>query len=354
MRITYRNCLTPVIIIALSSSCRVREDDPVSIAKAFIRETRTEGCGRAFEYFTTEVQENARQASHRARRNQPYLTPHTLPERIFCSGYDNMLPRSVRLTALHGDSAELAVTSATGSHFPIPFFSDPYKERQATLTLLKRPEGWRVTRPLVQVYDPRRPEFEFGPITVTAPQGGNPDIDGFQITGPVVAPPEAVEAVLLDYDAWPRWIPYLAESRVLTTDTAGRATLYGRYELTPGGPSADYVLREHISLRVQDREFRGFGGSWRTRLGSKPYPLPPGVSPPSLSIWGYTIQFRLAPWIRRPGVHMVDTVNVSLSYSVKPAEWPPELAEKINAPEFGARMLQGLEREAKARAVRGP
>ena len=349
----YRICLAPLIVTALTVSCRARDDDPVAVAKAFIRETRAKGCGRAYEYFTPEVQENARQASHRARRNQPYVTDHTLPERIFCSGYDDMLARSVRLTTLRGDTAYLSVTSATGTRFPIiPFLSDPYKETGTTLTLVKLPAGWRVTRPLLQVLDPRRPEFEFGPITVAAPTRGNRDVRLFQVTGPIVAPPEDVEAVLLDYEAWPRWIPYLVESRVLTADTGRRAeVLYGRYQLTLGGPSADYVMGAKISLRVHDRDFRGFGGGWHTRAGSTPVALPRGVSPPSLTVWGYTLQFRLARWIARPGVHMVDTVHVSLDYAGKPAEWPPELAEKIVAPEFGARMLQGLEREARARAT---
>jgi hypothetical protein len=350
----YRTCLAPLIVIAFAASCRAREgeNDPVAIARAFIGETRSKGCGRAYVYFTPEVQENARQASHRARRNQPYLTDHTLPERIFCSGYGDMLARSVRLMTVRRDTAYLSVTSATGTHFPIiPFLSDPYKETKTTLTLVKLPAGWRVTRPLVQVADPRRPEFEFGAITVAEPKGGNPAGRLFQVTGPIVAPPEDVEAVLLDYDAWPRWIPYLVESRVVTADTGGRAgILYGRYQLTPGGPSADYVMGAHISLRVHDRDFRGFGGGWHTRAGSTPVPLPRGVSAPSLTVWGYTLQFRLARWVARPGVHIVDTVNVSLDYAGRPAEWPPELAEKIIAPEFGARMLQALEREAKAHA----
>src|SRR5919204_40227 len=155
----YIRLLAPLIVIALAGSCRTREDDPVAVAKAFIREARAEGCGRAYEYFTPEVQENARQASHRARRNQPYVTDHTLPARIFCSGYDDMLARSVRLTRRRGDTAYLSVTSATGTRFPIiPFLSDPYKETRTSLTLVKLPAGWRVTRPLLQVLDPRRPE----------------------------------------------------------------------------------------------------------------------------------------------------------------------------------------------------
>jgi hypothetical protein len=217
---------------------------------------------------------------------------------------------------------------------------------------VKLPAGWRVTRPLLRVLDPERPEFEFGPITVAAPRGGNPDVRLFQVTGPVVAPPEDVEAVLLDYEAWPRWIPYLVESRVIAADSGGRAgVIYGRYQLAPGGPSASYFMRAHISLRVRDRDFRGFGGGWHTQpAGSTPVPVPHGVRPPSLTLWGYTLQFRLAQWVARPGVHMVDTVNVSLDYAGKPAEWPPELAAKIIAPEFGAHMLQGLELEAQARA----
>jgi hypothetical protein len=338
------------------AACGEQADDPAAVARAFIREARSDSCGRAYDYFTPEVQENARQASHRARRNAPYVTDHTRPERIFCSGYDDMLPRSVELATQRDDTAIVSVTSATGSRLAIiPFLSDPYKETKTTLTLVKLPVGWRVTRPLVQVVDPRRPEHEFGPITVRAPTGGNPDVDLFQVTGPVVATPEDVEAVLLDYEGWPRWIPYLVESRVLTTDSAGRAdVLYGKYQLGPDGPSADYVMRSSVSLRVGERGFRGFGAGWHTRRGSTPVPLPPGIAAPRLTVWGFTIQFRLSRWVARPGVHMVDTVNVSLDYAGKPAEWPPELARRIVAPEFGARMLQGLEREAKARASDRP
>ena len=348
----YRIGLAALGIVALAASCRATEDGPVAVAEEFIREARAEGCGRAYEYFTPEVQENARQASHRARRNQPYLTDHTLPERIFCSGYESLLAGTLRIDSLRGDTAHLGVMSATGSHLPIPFFSDPYKERPTTLTLVKLPVGWRVTRPLVRVANPDRPEFEFGRITVAEPRGGNPDVRLFQVTGPVVAAPEDVEAVLLDYDAWPRWVPYLVESRVLTADSSRRAeVIYGRYQLAPGSPSADYIARALVSLRVGDRDFRGFGGGWHTRRGRTPEPVPEGAPAPSLTIWGYSLSFRLARWVARPGVHMVDTVNVSFDYAGKPAEWPPELAEKIVAPEFGARFLQGLEREARARAA---
>jgi len=65
-----------------------------------------------------------------------------LAERIFCAGDDDMLPRSVRLTALRIDTAYRPATSATGTRFPvIPFLSDPYKETPTTLTLVKRPRA---------------------------------------------------------------------------------------------------------------------------------------------------------------------------------------------------------------------
>ena len=334
-------------------ACGSAADNPVTVASAFIREARSEGCGRSFEYFALEVQENARQASHKARRNAPYTTEHTLPEQIFCAGYGAMKPRTVRLAALRGDTAELSVTSSEGTHFAIiPFLSTKYREWPSSLSLVRTSAGWRVTRPLQQVTDPRRPEFEFGPITVVAPTGGNPDVDLFQVNGPVVASPEDVEAVLLDYEGWTRWVPYLVESRVVVADTTRRnEVVYGRYALGKDGPSADYIFRAHLSLRVGDRSFRGFGGGWHTRTGSRPVELPPGEEPGDLTIWGYTLQFRLAAWVRRPGVAMVDTVNVSLSYAGKPAEWPPALAARIVAPEFGAQLLRGLEREAQARAV---
>jgi hypothetical protein len=338
------------------TACRTPADDPVTTARAFIREARSERCGSSFEYFTSDVQENARQASHKARRNVPYTTEHTLPEQIFCAGYAAMRPRTVRLDALRGDTADLSVTSSEGTHFAIiPFLSTPYKEWTSSLTLVNTAEGWRVTRPLMKVNDPRRPEFEFGPITVAAPRGGNPDVQLFQVTGPVVASPEDVEAVLLDYEGWTRWVPYLVESRVLAADTSRRnEIIYGRYQLSPGGPSADYVFRAHLSLRVGDKSFRGFGGGWHTRTGSTPVELPAGTPHTDLTIWGYTLQFRLAQWVPRPGVAMVDTVHVSLDYAGKPAEWPPALAERIVAPEFGAQLLRGLEREARARGASRP
>jgi hypothetical protein len=350
-RITRLSRVSASLVAALSCSGPV--ETPITTARAFIHEARSERCGRSFDYFTADVQENARQASHKARRNAPYTTDHTLPEQIFCSGYAAMKPRSVRLVALHGDTADLSVVSSEGTHFAIiPFLSTPYKEWRSMLTLVKTPAGWRVTRPLMQVSNPRRPEFEFGPITVVAPTGGNPDVRLFQVTGPVVASPEDVEAVLLDYAGWTRWVPYLVESRVLTSDSSRRnEIIYGRYQLEPGGPSADYNFRAHVSLRVQDQSFRGFGGGWHTRQGSEQVEVLSGTEPTDLTIWGYTLQFRLAQWIRRPGVPMVDTVHVSLDYAGKPAEWPPALAERIVAPDFGAQLLRNLEREAQARGV---
>jgi hypothetical protein len=335
-------------------ACRAPGDDPVTVARTFIREARSESCGRSFDYFTVEVQENARQASHKTRRNAPYTTDHSLPEQIFCAGYAAMKPRTVRLAAMRGDTAELAVTSSEGTHLAlIPFLSTPYREWPSTLALVRTSAGWRVTRQLMRVTDPRRPEFEFGPFTVVAPQGGNPDVRLFQVHGPVVASPEDVEAVLLDYEGWTRWVPYLVESRVLVADTSRRhEVVYGRYALGSGGPSADYAFRADLSLRVADKSFRGFGGGWHTRTGNTPPELPSGMARTELTIWGYTLQFRLAQWVARPGVMMVDTVHVSLDYAGKPAEWPSELSEKIVSPEFGAQLLRGLEREAQARAMR--
>src|ERR1043166_589122 len=123
------------VIVVVAACGRSAGQDPVATAQGFIQEARAKNCGRSFDYFTPEVQENARQFSHKARRNQPYVTEHTLPEQIFCSGYSDMKPRTARVASTRGDTAILAVTSAEGTHWPlIPFLSTPYHDWASSLT----------------------------------------------------------------------------------------------------------------------------------------------------------------------------------------------------------------------------
>jgi hypothetical protein len=344
--------IVPVWLLLLAS-CSFDRDDPVAVAKEFIREARSEACGESLRFFTDEVQESAHTASREARRDQPFVTDNTLPGQIFCLQYRLMKPGSVSLVAQRGDTAQLHAVSSEGTRFlNIPFLSTPYKEWNSKLTLVKTDSGWRVTHPLLRVKGPRPDELDFGPITVTT-RGSNSDRKYFRLNGPVAASPEDVEAVLLDYESWSRWIPHLVESRVLRPDsTRKKEIIYGRFLLAPDGPAADYVVRSNVGIRVRDHEWRGFNASWHTSRPAFEFQVP-GKLKPSITYFSYVLSFRRSEWVRQPGAELRDTVNVTLDWAGKPDEWPAQLASGVLSPEFGVRFVRGLEREAQARANAG-
>lgn len=331
------------VALVLTTACTPSRDDPISSARSFIRLARAGRCGQTWPFYTKASQATLVERSKKAIRDAPYYAEQFAPHNLDCTHlYADYVPRTIHEKSHDGDTVVLGVTIRTGTIFPIPFFSDHLKDSPAELRMTREDGVWKVAvQPPPE--NPYRHLVEYGKFTVDWPRQGNSDNPHrmFQVSGLIDATPEQVEAVFLDFEHWPAWMPMLVESRALTPpDTARRQRIYGRYEL-PGAPaSADYVFTLRNGMRTTDHETRGFGAGWSI----EPDTLPRRAGVVRLTSWGATFSFRVDMRVTGPV-----GLRVQYGYSGLPGEWPPALAARIFTPEMAAEIMRSLEREARRR-----
>lgn len=213
----------PFALIALA--CAAPADDPAAAAKRFISLARQGDCKQAFALYTTASRQNLEAFSKKLKRNTPYETEANEPYVLHCHVFADYVTRTAKQVSrsADGDSAVVSVTQRTGSYIPIPFLSDPIKETTVTIQMAREGGAWRVAAPHIQVEDPYRHGLDVGKFTVEWARNPPTRNRGFRVSGVLDATPEAIEAVFLDFEHWPAWMPMLAESRALTQrDTQAR------------------------------------------------------------------------------------------------------------------------------------
>lgn len=330
-----------VIIAACSRVSSPSSDDPVASARAFIGLARSGDCERAWTFYTRPSQQLLEERSKKLIKDAPYYAREFAPHNLNCRTlFAEYLPRTAREKKRHGDTAVVMFVQRTGTLFPIPFFSDPIKESPVELAMVHENRFWRVSLP-GEPENPYRHEREIGRFTVNWPRYDSNGHRLFQIAGTIDGRGEDIEAVLLDVENWPRWVPHLVEARTLRANDNGRGhRIYGRYQLPGDSASIEYIFELAVSMRTTDFAFKGFGASWRTVSDS----LPARRGIPRLTSWGANLSFRADP--AQTGQ------RVQYGYSGLPSEWPPALAARVFRPEYGPEFLSALEREARQRADR--
>ena len=248
----------------------------------------------------------------------------------------------MREVSRRGDTAAIAAIMREGTLFPIiPFLSSKRKDSPAEMTMVLEDSVWRVSIP-PPPENPRRHVVEYGKYTVEWPRSPATSPGRFQVYGVMDATPGAVEGVFLDYESWPKWMPFLVESRALTQpDSARRQRIYGRYQLPGDSASVDYVFVLRNNMRTSDSDSRGFGASW-TMANDDKLPVRPGVQ--RLTSWGASFSFHVDMRVTGPV-----GLRVNYVYSGVPDEWPPALRAKIFTPETAAEIMTAMEREAQRR-----
>lgn len=85
------------------------------------------------------------------------------------------------------------------------------------------------------------------------------DLREFKAVGTIAAPPAAVKRVLDDVEAYPRFMPYVAEARVLSRDAKSRVS-YQRLA-PPLVGDRDYTIRVHTET-LKGADGVGFRNRW--------------------------------------------------------------------------------------------
>ena len=335
-------------LLFLLTACRRESDDPVSVAKAFIELARAGKCKQAFSHYTAASQRNLQARSAKAKKHSPYVTEANEPYSLHCHVFADYVAKSATENpqSRRGDTAVVRVTMRTGSILPIPFFSDPIKETPVVFEMVRENGAWKVAAPYVETEDPHRHELEIGKFTVEWARHPPTRNRGYRVTGVLDASPEAIEAVFLDFEKWPRWMPGLIESRALTqppTDERPRRRLiYGRYATAGDSIVMEYVFELSNSMRTADYEVRSFGASWRA------------VDHPQIAAGARRVTSWGADFSAQIDRLKGQGVRVDYGFSGRPDEWPPHLAAQIWNPQTAAHILAALEREARLRAVEAP
>jgi len=337
--------LTGALILFALAACGPSRDDPVSSAKAFVKLARGAKCKETWPFYTRASQQVLEARSKKDIKMSPGYAEMFAPGNLECTGrFAHYLPRTVREVSRRGDTAMIAAIMRTGTLFAIiPFMSSPRQDSPAELTMVLEDGVWKVSIP-PPPENPNRHLVEFGNYTVDWPRRRPTSRGGFQVYGLMDATPEAVEAVVLDFENWSKWVPFLVESRALTPSDDKRIhRVYGRYQFPGDAASVDYVLKLHNSMRTTDHDFKGFAAAW---MIAKDDTLPARRGVTRLTSWTAEFSFRVEQRVTGP-----IGVSVRYSYSGLPDEWPPALAAKVFAPEMAAEIMASLERDAQRRAA---
>jgi hypothetical protein len=83
----------------------------------------------------------------------------------------------------------------------------------------------------------------------------------FKAVGLIAMPPEAVRRVLDDVEAYPHFVPYVVEARVISRDAAARVS-YQRISLPLVG-DRDYTIRVHTETRRTPAGGSSFCNRWQ-------------------------------------------------------------------------------------------
>ena len=335
-----------VLVLALIG-CRPSADDPIGSAKALVRLARGGECAETWRFYTRASQQVLEQ---RTKKSFGAVYANVPPEQQFkphdweCARFSGYLPGSMREISRTRDTATIAVIWRTGTLVPIiPFLSSPRKDTPTQMQMTLENGAWKV---IIQPppENPRRHLVDVGKWTIDWPRNRANDRGGFSADGLMDADSEAAEAVFLDYDNWPKWIPFLVEARAISpVDSTRHQRVYGRYQHPGDTAGVDFVFNIHFAMLTRDHEYKGFGASW-TIARDDLTPVPRGFT--RLTSWGANLGWRVNQLVSGPAGLLIQH-----GWSGRPDEWPPALAQRVFTPEYAAQVMDGLEREARRRAA---
>lgn len=339
------NRTAPFVLGVAIAACAAPANDPVSSAREVARLARGGKCEETWPHYTKKSQ---RVLEQRTKKEYGAVYTNVPPEKQFkpydweCGRFSGYLPRSMRELQRSGDTALIAVIWRTGTRFPIiPFLSSPLKDSPSQMQMALEDGAWKV----VVQSPPETPRHlvDHGKWKLDWPRQRRSDYGGYSASGLMDADTEAAEAVLLDYQSWPKWMPYLVEARALgPIDSVRHQKVYGRFQLPGDTTGVDVILDVRLALLTRDQDFKGFGASWTIAKNDTAARVDHVTR---LSTFSANISWRVLRLASGPV-----GLQVRYRWSALPGEWPPALAEKVFSPEYTAQLLGGLEREARARA----
>lgn len=159
-------------------------------------------------------------------------------------------------------------------------------------------------------------------------------LDAFRAVGMDTVDMDRVESILRDLPGFARWVPYLAESRMLREETRDHFFVYQRYALPWPFSDRDIVVEIHVSRDSAAGVVRS-----DMRAVDDPSVAVPGGVVRLLDMEGVIELQRLGPALTRGSY----TERLDLGGAV------PTSINRIIAREIPARILENLRRESRRR-----
>lgn len=174
-----------------------------------------------------------------------------------------------------------------------------------------------------------------GPILVKVRAAGGTGARELWAEGELDAEVQDLQSAILDSDAYPRFMPYVKESRTLETTQEGARLVYTRLE-PPFISPRDYVVKVKVSKRVGPDGRGEFSNAWH----AVPDRVPRRRSVVRLPVCDGSWEISRAPSGRARVVYRA---------SVDPGGWMPGFLSDVANSSGTIDTLRAVEREARRR-----
>ncbi len=114
------------------------------------------------------------------------------------------------------------------------------------MRLVREVGRWQIELPHVEVGDPYWDEVDVGPFLARFHKRGEGTRRMMRVSGPLRAEVADIRAAVLDFAAWPRFLPLVREARALEPpDARHEQRVYVRLETADGAAAVDYIMAFH-------------------------------------------------------------------------------------------------------------
>lgn len=175
------------------------------------------------------------------------------------------------------------------------------------------------------------------PLRIKVRQLASSDVKEVWAEGEMAVRPEDIEAVIMDPDRYPKFMPYCKESRTLgKPDPDGSAYVYTRLDFGSLVTSRDYVVKVAAEKTTRDG-----GEEFKNRWEAVPDRLPKRAN---------SIRLRRVEGSWHAVPRGEDKSFVTYRFVVDPGGWIPSFAANLGNKQGVTETFQAVEKEAQRRA----
>ena len=317
-------------------------DDPVAVARGFLRAVKADRCDEAFAYFSSPTMARIGEMTRRHEHAPNDFMPGLFTREMFCqpdaeNHFDSYSTRHLKLLARDGATARVGTTIAMPKDGIVPGLTWGTRDEPAELSLVREDGAWRIDLKLTDP-TPGYDEIEVGRFVVAVPDTRAGATTFVRAEGTLAARPEKVMEAFEDIGRWPSFWPSVQATRRLeAADRDGRPLWHVVFA------SADERVEAVVT---QPSCSTGSQGRFSCGIGFRPHPLPGAalqVTERGGGIHG-----------ERPAKDIPDRTLVSWNLTFANIAWPDGIRAALLEPKGVAATLDALEQEARRRDADTP